>query len=226
MPKTRTSMLNLQFITHYTEAYSYTDSARMALEGGCRWIQLRMKNTAADEREATARTIRDMCRKCGATFIIDDEVELALRLKADGVHLGQKDMPIAQARRVLGPSFIIGGTANTIEEVRAHHQDGADYIGCGPFRFTNTKQGLAPVLGINGYRDIIEAMRKEGITLPLIAIGGITRADIPALMEVGVSGIALSGSVLRAPDPTDEIRRLLALDLPNRTAEPDNTLYV
>lgn len=203
-------MLNLQFITHFTETYSYTESARLALEGGCRWIQLRMKNAQPDEREQTAREVQTLCRRYGATFIIDDEVELALRLKANGVHLGKNDMPVAQARRLLGPGFIIGGTANTIEDVRAHHRNGADYIGCGPFRFTATKQGLAPLLGLEGYRRIVRAMNDEGIRLPLIAIGGITRADIPGLLAAGVGGIALSGSVLRAESPVKEMRNILS----------------
>lgn len=200
----------MQFITHFTETYSYTESARLALEGGCRWIQLRMKNAQPDEREQTARKVQTLCRRYGATFIIDDEVELALRLKANGVHLGKNDMPVAQARRLLGPGFIIGGTANTIEDVRAHHRNGADYIGCGPFRFTATKQGLAPLLGLEGYRRIVRAMNDEGIRLPLIAIGGITRADIPGLLAAGVGGIALSGSVLRAESPVKEMRNILS----------------
>lgn len=205
-------MLNLQFITHFTETYSYVDSARMALAGGCRWIQLRMKEARPDEREQAAVEVQALCRACGATFIIDDDVELALKLKADGVHLGKNDMPIAQARQRLGLGFIIGGTANTMDDVRAHHHDGADYIGCGPFRFTTTKKKLAPVLGLEGYRRIVQAMRDEGIRLPLAAIGGITRADIPALLEAGVSGIALSGTILRAEKPVEEMRRLLACD--------------
>ena len=202
-------MLNLQFITHFTDTCSYVDSARLALEGGCRWIQLRMKNAQPDELEQAAREVQTLCRRYGATFIIDDHVDLALRLKADGVHLGKNDMPIAQARHLLGPGFIIGGTANTIDDVRAHHRDGADYIGCGPFRFTTTKQGLAPILGLEGYRRILQAMKAEGIRLPLVAIGGITRADIPDLLAAGVSGIALSGSILRAASPVDEVRNIL-----------------
>ena len=126
--------MELQFITHYTDRYTYFDSARMALEGGCRWIQLRMKDASPEEVEQEALRVQDLCRQYGATFIIDDHVELVEKLHADGVHLGKKDMPIAEARRILGPDFIIGGTANTFEDVRMHYEAGADYIGCGPFR--------------------------------------------------------------------------------------------
>ena len=107
----------LQFITHFTEKYSYTDSAMMALEGGCRWIQLRMKDAEEEEIEKTALQLLPECRKRGAVFIIDDHVELVQRTGADGVHLGKNDMPADEARKILGEDFIIGGTANTFEDI-------------------------------------------------------------------------------------------------------------
>ena len=199
----------VQFITHYTEKYSYLDSVRIALEGGCRWIQLRMKEASPEEILPIAEKALAMCREYQATFIIDDHVELAKQIKADGIHLGKLDMPIAEARRILGKDFIIGGTANTFEDVLAHHQAGADYIGCGPFRFTTTKKNLSPVLGLEGYRRIILQMNEAGIHLPIVAIGGITKEDIPPLMETGITGIALSGSILRAEHPTEEMKEIV-----------------
>ena len=201
--------MELQFITHYTDRYTYFDSARMALEGGCRWIQLRMKEATEEEVEKEAIRIQDLCRQYGATFIIDDHVALAKKLHADGVHVGKKDMPIAEARKLLGKDFIIGGTANTFEDVQMHYAAGADYIGCGPFRFTTTKKNLSPVLGLEGYRNIVSRMKEAGINLPIVAIGGIAFEDIPAIMQTGVSGIALSGSILRADDPIAETRRII-----------------
>ena len=203
--------MGLQFITHFTDKYSYFDSARIALEGGCRWIQLRMKDASAEEIEKEAMRILPLCRECGATFILDDQAELAKKIHADGVHLGKLDMPIAEARKMLGKDFIIGGTANTFDDVKAHYEAGADYIGCGPFRFTATKKNLSPILGLEGYRRIIARMKAEGIGLPVVAIGGITYDDIPAVMQTGVSGIALSGSILRAEDPVGETRRIASL---------------
>ena len=120
----------LQFITHFTDSYSYYDSACMALEGGCRWIQLRMKDAPVSEVEQEALRLQHLCRDYGATFIIDDHVELVKKIHADGVHLGKKDMPVAEARKMLGKDFIIGGTANTFEDVKMHYEAGADYIGC------------------------------------------------------------------------------------------------
>ena len=135
-------MISLQFITHRTERYSYFESARMALEGGCKWIQLRMKDAPLDEVEAVALQLKPLCKEHEAILILDDHVELAKKLEVDGVHLGKKDMPIDQARQILGEAFIIGGTANTFEDVLLHYRAGADYLGIGPFRFTTTKQNL------------------------------------------------------------------------------------
>ena len=198
----------VQFITHYTDRYTYLDSVRIALEGGCRWIQLRMKEASSEEIISIAQEAMAMCSKYGATFIIDDHVELVKLLGADGVHLGKNDMPIGEARQILGKNFIIGGTANTFEDVRMHAEADADYIGCGPFRFTTTKKNLSPVLGLEGYTDIVSKMKAEGINLPIVAIGGITKEDIPSLMKTGITGIAISGSVLRAENPIEKMKEI------------------
>ena len=198
----------IQFISHYTDQYSYLDSIRLALEGGCRWVQLRMKDASIQDILRIGKEVRRLCDSYQATFILDDHVELVREIGADGVHLGKKDMPVAEARKTLGNDCIIGGTANTFDDVKMHYEASANYIGCGPFRFTTTKQGLAPVLGLEGYRSIIAQMSAEGIDLPMVAIGGITAEDIPAIMQTGVSGIALSGAVLRAADPVAEMKRL------------------
>lgn len=202
-------MERLQFITHQTKRLDYLGGAMAALRGGCRWIQLRMKDATDGEVEQVARPLMSECRRMGATFILDDRVELALRLGAGGVHLGKSDMPVAEARRMLGASAIIGGTANTIDDIRRLAAEGADYIGCGPFRFTTTKQKLAPTLGFDGYRQIIGRMRQENITLPLVAIGGITLADVAGIISIGVYGVAVSGGIMNAADPQAETRRLL-----------------
>ncbi len=201
----------VQFITHFTEKYSYLDGARMALEGGCRWIQLRMKDATEEDMEPLAREVQQLCRAYNAVFIIDDHVELVKRLHADGVHLGKKDMPIAEARRILGDECIIGGTANTFEDIQMHHEAGADYIGCGPFRYTTTKKNLSPILGLDGYKEIVSRMRQAGISLPIVAIGGITVEDIPAIMQTGVTGIALSGTMLHAGHPIEEMKRIIQI---------------
>ena len=207
--RTALQRVALQFISHRTGTYSYVDSVRMALMGGCRWIQLRAKDATEVELESLAGQVKELCRAYDATFIIDDKVETAMLTGADGVHLGRNDMPVKEARRLMGERFIIGATANTEEDVRRHYRDGADYVGCGPFRFTTTKSNLSPILGTDGYRRICQMMKREAIRLPVVAIGGIGVDDIPALLRTGVSGIALSGAVLRAEDPVEEMRRVV-----------------
>ena len=199
----------LQYISHFTPQISYAEGIRMALEGGCRWIQLRMKDAPAEEIIACAEEVLPLCRRHGAKFILDDHVELVRQLGANGVHLGKNDMQVDEARKILGPDIIIGGTANTIEDIIRLHKQGADYIGCGPFRFTTTKKNLSPILGLEGYKSIVLKMKELGIDLPIVAIGGITVEDIPAVMGTGVSGIALSGAILGAPDPVEMTARII-----------------
>ena len=201
----------LQFISHQNEKMSYLDGIREALAGGCKWIQLRMKGATDEEVRPIALKVKEWCKEQNATFLIDDRVQLVKELQIDGVHLGKNDMPIAEARKILGDDLIIGGTANTFEEVKAHCEAGANYIGCGPFRFTTTKEKLSPILGLEGYHEIIQKMKAENIDIPIVAIGGITREDIPEIMKTGVNGIALSGCILNAKDPASETHDIMEM---------------
>ena len=201
----------LQFITQQTAKYSHYETARMALEGGCRWIQLRMKDSPIDSVRKEALRISELCKQHEAIFIIDDYVDLVKETGADGVHLGKNDMPIAEARRILGGEFLIVGTANTFDDIVAHVRAEADYIGCGPFRFTTTKKNLSPILGLEGYSAILKRMKEADIRIPLVAIGGIMPDDIPAIMQTGVAGIALSGAIVRAEAPVAETSRIIEI---------------
>lgn len=201
----------IQFITHSNNRYGYVDGARLALEGGCRWVQLRMKEAIEAEFMAAAAEIGRLCKEHGATFVLDDHVEWVEKTGADGVHLGKNDMPIDEARKILGSDKIIGGTANTFEDVERLYRQGADYIGCGPFRFTTTKKNLSPVLGLEGYQHIVDQMKSHGINLPIVAIGGILESDIKSVLATGVSGIAVSGGILNAENPAEEMQRFLKL---------------
>lgn len=201
----------IQFITHSNNRYGYVDGARLALEGGCRWVQLRMKEATEVEFMAAAAEIGRLCKEHGATFVLDDHVEWVEKTGADGVHLGKNDMPIDEARKILGNDKIIGGTANTFEDVERLYRQGANYIGCGPFRFTTTKKNLSPVLGLEGYQHIVGQMKSHGINLPIVAIGGILESDIKSILATGVSGIAVSGGILNAENPVEEMQRFLKL---------------
>jgi thiamine-phosphate pyrophosphorylase len=202
-------MNGLLFITHQTESYSYLQSIKIALQGGCRQIQLRMKDATPEEVERVGRLALELCAPCRAALYIDDHVAVCRRLKATGVHLGKQDMPADEARKLLGNGFVIGGTANTFDDVLHLQQKKVDYIGLGPFRFTGTKKNLSPTLGLSGYQRVMEQCRAAGIHLPVLAIGGITVVDIPEILRTGVSGIALSSAILAATDPVTETGKIL-----------------
>ncbi|MCM1109609.1 MAG: thiamine phosphate synthase [Clostridium sp.] len=199
----------LQFISDGDSRETQVAGIRDALAGGCRWIQLRMKGAPENAVREVGREVAEICRENGATLILDDHVGLVRELGADGVHLGRQDMPVADARRILGPGKIIGATANTEDDIVAAAGAGADYIGLGPLRFTTTKQNLSPVLGYEGYRRIISSVRRRGIGLPVVAIGGIVPEDIAPLMGAEASGIAVSGTILRATSPSEMTNKLI-----------------
>jgi len=201
-------MKGLLFITHQTDSYDYLQSAELALQGGCRQIQLRMKETSSAEVESVARQLKRRCDACDASLYIDDYVDICLKIKATGVHLGREDMSPSEARKKIGDDFVIGGTADSFARILELQRQGVNYIGLGPFRFTETKKNLSPVLGLEGYAEIIKLCRAEGINIPILAIGGINREDIPSIIRTGVAGIALSSTILRAADPIDETRQI------------------
>lgn len=200
----------LQFITHPSDRYTIAEEVQMVLEGGCRWIQLRLKDATDEEFRQTALEIIPMCKEHEAFLVFDDRVELAMEMSVHGVHLGKFDMNPLIARETMGAEAIIGCTANTATDIKAFKGKDVDYIGLGPFRYTTTKSKLSPVLGLEGYADIIREIRAAEIELPIVAIGGITIDDIDDIMATGVNGIAMSGAIINAPDPVDYTRAVLA----------------
>ncbi|MDR6807392.1 thiamine-phosphate pyrophosphorylase [Dyadobacter sp. BE34] len=191
----------LHFISNETGTMSHIDSIRLALEAGCQWIQLRVKNRAEEEVLPIAWEATQLCDRYGARLIINDFPRVALAVQSFGLHLGLTDMPVPEARMLVGEKMVIGGTANTWDDIVRRINEGADYIGLGPFRFTNTKQNLSPILGIDGYRTLMLQMREAGHSTPIIAIGGITPDDIGGLREAGLHGVAMSGALIGATDP-------------------------
>jgi thiamine-phosphate pyrophosphorylase len=169
--------------------------ARQACRGGADWIQLRVKNKSANEWKLIAEETQTICKKYAAKLIINDNVELAKEIGADGVHLGKEDMPPDRARSILGAGVIVGGTANTFEDINKLAALEVDYIGLGPFRFTQTKTNLSPILGLDGYRLLMKKCIGQKIQIPIIAIGGIQLSDVGALLAAGVYGIAVSSAI-------------------------------
>lgn len=197
----------LQFITHGTSVDDILLGAQMALDGGCRWIQLRMKDFSYQQIETAILALKPQCAEKNAVLLIDDYVDIALKFNLDGVHLGLNDMPIDKARTLLGNDYIIGGTANTIEQAQYQISIGADYLGIGPYKFTSTKKNLSTILGVEGYLHLISVLSDNH--LPIVAIGGIELSDIPDIISTGVNGIAVSGTILRANNPIEITRQIL-----------------
>jgi thiamine-phosphate pyrophosphorylase len=192
---------HLYLITQPVSNISYEDQVEKACRGGIKLVQLRMKNTTSDEYLDTAIRVKAVTKHFGATLIINDNPNIARLSGADGVHLGRSDMSPPEARKLLRPGMLLGGTADCFERICEIYPY-VDYIGLGPFRFTTTKEKLSPILGIDRYNYIINRMREQKMNKPVFAIGGIILNDIPALLETGVYGIALSSSVVKAADIT------------------------
>ncbi|WP_038031449.1 thiamine phosphate synthase [Thermonema rossianum] len=199
----------LHFITQGDTPDEHLRQIEDVLAAGVRWVQLRMKKQPLTVVEETARRALEMTRSAGACLILNDYVEVAARTGADGVHVGKEDMPLAEVLEHMGQTAFVGATANTFEDIQAHARHPLSYVGLGPYRFTRTKEKLSPVLGLEGYRQIVQQMKTAGIQLPVIAIGGIRLDDIPALLQTGVWGIALSSLIAHAPDRKAQARRVL-----------------
>ncbi len=201
----------LQFITHPSENMTILEEIENVVAGGCKWVQLRMKDADKEEIKAVARKAKEICKKNDVILVIDDYADIAKELELDGVHLGKKDIPVDEARKLLGEEFIIGATANSFEDIEALRHTDIDYIGLGPFRFTSTKKNLSPVIGIEGYAEIMRRKAESSINIPIVAIGGICYDDINYIMDTGINGIAVSGSLINAENMTEETKRMISL---------------
>jgi len=197
---------NVQYITDTTQGLE------PLLKAGLNWVQLRVKNRNEKEIYNIADSFVALCEKYKAFSIINDYPQLAKRVGADGVHLGKGDMSPAEARTLLGKDFIIGGTANTFEDVEGLYEAGVDYIGLGPLRFTETKKNLSPVLGLEGYAEILQSCQANSIRIPIIAIGGVTVEDLEALYDIGLHGVAVSGAIKRAGNPVQALKGFLSVN--------------
>ncbi len=198
--------MRLQFITNATTPEQTITQALQALKGGCRWIQIRMKNSPAEEIEDVIAEIRPHTLAASCNLIIDDHVEIAAKALTDGVHLGKTDTDPAQARTLLPPYAIIGYTANSIEDLHHSMSLPIDYLGIGPLHKTTTKINAAAPLGIQTYRQI---KQNTDYNAPYVAIGGITTNDIQPLMQAGAMGVAVSAAITQADDPAKQTENFI-----------------
>lgn len=184
----------LQYITRPVPELGYATQVERICRSGIRWIQLRLKNMTMPHMRAIALDVRRITRTYGTKLIINDFPQLAAYCGADGVHLGQQDVPPQEARRLLGNRAIIGLSAHNETELQQALEFHPDYIGMGPFRHTSTKSDLATPLGAAGLAALCARARRYDPAIPIIAVGGITVEDIPAVRAAGCDGVAVSSA--------------------------------
>lgn len=208
----------LQYITNTDCKVPVAEQVSAVIAGGCRWVQIRMKDATDDEIREVVEKVKPECMEKNVFLILNDRVELAKELNVGGVHLGKSDMPCSKARMILGPGAVIGVTANTFADITAVSNLDIDYYGLGPFASTSTKKNLAPILGIEGIRKLCYEMAENKIDIAHVAVGGIRRDDVLPLIEAGVNGIAVSGAIAFADDIVKETERFMEL-LPKTDAD-------
>lgn len=185
------------------DRFDHLELAERAIRGGADLIQFRQKGGTTREMIEAARGAREACRKARIPFLINDRVDVAIALDADGVHLGWDDLPLAVARRLLGPHRIIGASAGSVEEAVAGWRQGADYLGCGPVYATATKSDAGPPGGTALLAEVVRA-----VPIPVLGIAGIGPSNLAEVLRCGAHGAAVISSVCAAPDPEAATRAL------------------
>lgn len=176
---------------------------QQAISGGISTVQLREKDTPSGAFYELACTLRSITREAGVTFIVNDHLDIALAAGADGVHVGQEDLPAPVARKLLGTGKILGVTAADEKEARLAAEAGADYIGCNAVFPTPTKTNTGPAIGLEGLRRLVES-----VAIPVVAIGGINEGNAGEVMATGVAGIAVVSAIVSAEDPMKAAKKL------------------
>ncbi len=177
-----------------------------AVKGGVTCVQLREKKGSTRKFLDEALSVRDFLKQARVPLIINDRLDVAMAVHADGLHLGQTDMPLPQARRIVGNSMIIGISAESIEDAMAAEAQGADYISVSPVFSTPTKTDTAPPLGLEGLREI-----RKRVSTPLVAIGGVNAENVEAVLRNGADGVAVVSAIVCAKDPMEAARHLTLL---------------
>jgi thiamine-phosphate pyrophosphorylase len=207
----------LHLVTDHRLGPRVPDFVEAAVAGGVDTVQVRVDETCGDrEALAVTRDVLAICRRHAATCLVNDRLDVALASGADGVHLGADDLPVAVARRILGDHALIGATVRDPLTARQAQDEGASYLGAGPFRATRTKDRLPAPLGLGGVRATAASVR-----IPVIAIGGIVAADLPAVLSAGAYGVAVISALSRAADPAAALTGLLAALAAGGTTQED-----
>ncbi|MCL3780850.1 thiamine phosphate synthase [Prolixibacteraceae bacterium JC049] len=186
----------IHYITQDHPTLSHAEQAKLVLEAGYSCVQIRMKDHSDNAIKKEIVRAQGYAEKYNGTLVLNDYPHLAKEMAVRAIHLGLNDMPIKNARELLGADVIIGGTANCFEDIVMHYENGADYIGLGPYRFTTTKKNLSPIIGIEGYNAICQQLKDTEIDIPVLAVGGIRLEELELIQNTGMWGIALSGDLL------------------------------
>ncbi|KEI01170.1 thiamine-phosphate synthase [Clostridium botulinum] len=188
----------------FLDGRSLADCVENAIKGGTTLVQVREKNISTREFFNIAKEVQNVTSKYNIPLLINDRIDIALAINADGVHLGQSDMPIDIARKILGPTKIIGISAGNINEAKEAENNGADYVGLGAVFFTGTKRDIDEPIGLKGLNEIT-----KNINIPSVAIGGINRENAKSVLETGVNGISVISAILNKDNIKQAAEELL-----------------
>ncbi|MFZ5596648.1 MAG: thiamine phosphate synthase [Bacillota bacterium] len=188
----------------FSKGRSLSSVVKAALEGGAGIIQLREKRMTGRELVEAGLAVRELTRESGALFIVNDRLDIALAVGADGVHLGQDDMPLEVARRVAGPDMIIGISTHSLDQAIEAERGGADYIGVGPLFETRSKEDICAPVGLDLLREV-----SAGVRIPKVGIGGVKDHNVGSVMEAGADMVAVITAVVAAPDVAGAARNLI-----------------
>ncbi len=199
-------LTKLQYISQGLTEQEQYDNIYAVLDAGCQWIQIRWKNQSEVNILKLSEKVKLLTDSYSATLIINDYPTIAKTVDAHGVHLGLTDMNVQQAKQLLHPNQWIGGTANSLQDVTKRINEQVTYIGLGPYKFTNTKDNLSPILGLVGYQNILQNIKNKDI--PIYAIGGIELSDVQDIVNTGIYGVAMASAITKSKNKKEYIQKL------------------
>lgn len=197
------------YLTQDLPHQSHLEQVSTACESGANWIQYRCFSKNEEQLLDEINRIAEICDDWGTTLIVTDHVSLLSKADIQGLHIEDMNADFKSIRNIIGPDKTFGASANTIEDIIRIAESGVvDYIGCGPFAVTHTKPNDYPLLGVEGYKEITEKMQDLGISIPLLAVGGVGADDVAPLLQAGVYGVAISAAVNLAENPSKAFKEI------------------
>ena len=207
----------LQFITNSDSQINVVDQIKGAIAGGCRWIQINMKDASDDDIKCVINEVKPLCQESESILILSDKVELVKELELDGVHLDKGAMLPTQAREILGAGPIIGVAANSFSDISQIRYFDIDYISVGPYKHPESSTTDSPIVSTDDYASIMAQIHEQQIELPIVAFGDIETTDIQGLWATGINGIAVSNAIANANDISAQTAQFISLlNTPNK----------